>query len=96
MNADAIPARAAASPLLPGATLGGIVATYMETHGLNLGDRVMKDVGMPVSSTLYANFSPNVALGAVALGVSMAVLGALLPSIRAAGIQPVDAMRSRR
>lgn len=79
-----------------GAALGGLGATWMETHGLNMGDRVLKDIAMPVSTTLYADFTPSVALGAVALGVLMAVLGALLPSVRAAGIQPVDAMRSRR
>lgn len=81
---------------VPGAALGGLAAVYLERHGFDLGDRVTKDVAMPFKTTLYADFTPSVALLAVLLGVVMAVLGALLPSARAAGIQPVDAMRSRR
>ena len=81
---------------LPGVVLGAIVSFFLERDGIEMGEKISSQVSMPISTTFRADLSLEVTLISFALGLSMAALGALLPSIRAAGIQPVDAMRSHR
>ncbi|MCK6522238.1 ABC transporter permease [Myxococcota bacterium] len=81
---------------VPGVALGALVAYYLELNGVEMGEKISADVSLPMSTTFHADLSVEVALVSLALGLCMAALGALLPSIRAAGIQPVDAMRSHR
>ena len=75
---------------------GAIVSFFLERDGIEMGEKISAQVSMPISTTFRADLSLEVTLISFALGLSMAALGALLPSIRAAGIQPVDAMRSHR
>jgi putative ABC transport system permease protein len=79
-----------------GVLLGAIPARYAETHGVVLGDDISSKITIPVNSTFYADLSVDIVVLAFLLGLLIAALGALLPSIRATAIQPVDAMRSRR
>ena len=51
---------------------------------------------MPMKVTFYADLTPEIMVQALVLGVVIAVVGASLPALRAASIQPVSAMRIRR
>ncbi len=81
-----------------GAALGALPAWYLAVHGVTLGEELADTVGasLPMKATFYASLTPGILLGAVVLGAAIAVLGAILPALRAASIQPVVAMRVRR
>lgn len=80
-----------------GVALGALPSMYMETHGLDIGSAVSKMPDtMPVNRMIRADWSLDVGLRAFGLGLLMALVGAATPSIRAARIQPVEAMRARR
>ena len=80
-----------------GVILGSGVAIVMERYGVDLGATAsdLPDT-IPANSTLYPDWSPEIALAAFGLGLLMAFIGAASPALRAARIQPVTAMRARR
>lgn len=77
---------------------GGLLAwAWLERHGINLGAAVKGlPSAIPINSIVYGDVKPSQLVTAFVLGLVMALVGALIPAIRAAGIQPVEAMRSRR
>jgi putative ABC transport system permease protein len=81
-----------------GVALGALGGTYLELYGVELGEQVTQnmDASLPIQTTLYADMSPDVAGQALLLGFCMAVVGTALPALRAASIQPVEAMRARK
>jgi ABC-type lipoprotein release transport system permease subunit len=80
-----------------GVFLGSLAALRLEAVGMDLGAAADKmPATLPVNRVLHADWTPEIALLAFALGLLMALLGAALPSLRATAIQPVIAMRSRR
>ena len=80
-----------------GVALGSLAALRLEAVGLDLGAAADKmPATLPVNRVLYADWTPEIALLAFGLGLMMALLGAILPSLRATAIQPVIAMRARR
>lgn len=80
-----------------GAGLGSLLAIGLEGVGIDLGGaaRNLPDT-MPVNRILHPIWTPEQGLRAFALGLVMAVVGSFTPSLRAARIPPVQAMRSRR
>lgn len=78
-----------------GVALGTLPALWLQTYGVVFSDTVAGKVSIPVDTTLYARLDANILLGAFALGVLTSVLGAVFPALRAASIQPVDAMRRK-
>lgn len=81
-----------------GVTLGALGGYYFQVHGVSLGQEMVDEAGanFPVSATIYAEVSPDILLQCLMLGLLTAALGALLPSLRAASIDPSSAMRARR
>lgn len=80
-----------------GVVLGTLPSLYLESHGFDLGTLVSKMPDtMPVNRVFRADWTPQVALLAFGLGLLMALVGSASPAIRAALIQPVQAMRARR
>lgn len=80
-----------------GAVLGGAGGYWLQVHGVNLGNLVDKlPASIPMNSTIYGHVTPGILGSAVLLGLSMAVVGGILPALRAARIEPVEAMRHRR
>jgi putative ABC transport system permease protein len=83
-----------------GAALGLILgmgpALYLESHGVKLGEGLTSKTGFPLASTIHANFTWGIACLSACLGVLTALLGSLVPALRAAAIQPVNAMRRKR
>lgn len=82
---------------LIGTAVGSAVAIWMEQTGIDLGSAAadLPDT-IPTNSTMYPDWSPEIALVAFILGLVMAFIGSASPALRAARIQPVTAMRARR
>jgi ABC-type lipoprotein release transport system permease subunit len=51
---------------------------------------------VPLAETMYGELSAEIALMSFGLGLLMALLGTLVPALRAASIQPIEAMRAGR
>jgi putative ABC transport system permease protein len=81
---------------IAGAVLGAVPAWYLTKHGLHLGARTAANAGMMIAETLHGSLTASVVFSAFVLGVVMALVGSLVPALRAATIQPVEAMRSGR
>jgi putative ABC transport system permease protein len=83
---------------LAGITIGGLAGLYLEINGVLLGEELTKnlDAAIPFTARLYADVSPAVLATAFGLGLAMAFVGSAAPALRAASIQPVEAMRARR
>lgn len=81
---------------LLGIALGAWPAWLLERYGIRIGEKAASNVALPVSETLHGELTLEIVLMAFGLGLVMAVLGSVLPALRAASIQPVSAMRSGR
>ncbi len=86
----------AAAGGMAGLLLGIGPAWLLETRGIRIGERLAGSFSAPVSQTVYGDLTPAVVIIALAMGLLMALLGSVVPAIRAASIQPVSAMRSGR
>lgn len=82
---------------LLGAIVGSIAALALQQVGIDLGSVAegMPDT-LPVHRTLHLRWTPDVAARALALAFVVAGLGSAIPALRAARIQPVEAMRSKK
>jgi len=80
-----------------GVIVGSLGSIAMEASGVDLGSAVsnLPDT-VPANRVLHPDWSPALSLIAFALGVVMAFIGSASPALRAARIQPVIAMRTRR
>jgi putative ABC transport system permease protein len=79
-----------------GLLLGVGPAWLLETRGIHIGDRLASSAQAVVSETIRGDLTLEGMVNAFALGLLMALLGSLLPALRAASIQPVSAIRSGR
>ena len=71
-------------------------AVYLEQVGVDLGSELSAKAGMPIASTIHGDLTSSIVLVSLVLGIAIAILGALIPSLRAAAITPVSAMRSSK
>jgi len=80
-----------------GTALGSIGGWLLQTKGITLGDEVIDKMGsgFPISATLYGEMTWSIVATSLVFGFIIALVGAALPAIRAAAIQPVTAMRAR-
>lgn len=83
---------------LAGGGLGAAIGSLLERTGISLKQDVVERMGatLPMKATFYADLTPEIVVNAMALGLFIALLGAILPALRAASIQPVAAMHARR
>ena len=79
-----------------GVSLGSVPAWWLSRYGVLIGGQTVGNMGLPVSEVMRAELSVSVVAGAFILGLITAAVGALVPALRAASIQPVTAMRSGR
>lgn len=79
-----------------GAALGAIPSWLLSTKGIHIGEQVTSSSELPISETLYGDLTLQVIITAFGLGLLMALVGSLVPALRAASIPPVSAMRSGR
>lgn len=82
---------------LLGTGIGAAFGSWLEEHGVTLGSVADKVGGtLPIKATVYADVTPGIVVTSILLGLTIAVVGAVLPALRAASIQPVTAMHARR
>jgi len=83
---------------MAGALLGSIPAMYLEKNGIHYGQDLVDDFGtdFALTTNMTGDLTPEILLLAVVVGVITAALGAFFPAIRAARIQPYEAMRAKR
>lgn len=83
---------------LVGVLLGLGPSWLLHSRGIELGEEVASSLAadLGVTATVYGQLSAGVVLGAFLLGILAALIGSIIPSIRATRVQPVVAMRSRR
>jgi putative ABC transport system permease protein len=79
-----------------GLLLGLGPAWLLETRGIHIGARLASSTQSVISETIRGDLTLQGMVNAFALGLLMALLGSLLPALRAASIQPVSAIRSGR
>jgi ABC-type lipoprotein release transport system permease subunit len=79
-----------------GVALGAYPAWLLETRGITIGERTAASTSLMISETLRGDLNWRAVLTAFSLGLLMALLGSLVPALRAASIQPVAAMRGGR
>ncbi len=79
-----------------GVMLGSIPARVLEIRGVDLGDEMTAKVDVPIASVVHADLTWEIALWVFLLGFVVAVVGSALPALRAASVQPVEAMRRRK
>ncbi|MFC1476991.1 ABC transporter permease [candidate division KSB1 bacterium] len=75
-----------------GLAVGGFGGYLMETHGLTMGE-IVNDFPMPLRQTLYADLQWSQAVVALAVGIIISALSALPPALKAARLEPTDALR---
>ena len=82
---------------LGGAALGSAAGWYLEVYGVTLGD-VADKVGeaFPIQTTVYGDLTADIIVTTIVIGLLIAVLGAIVPAVRAGSIPPVTAMKPRR
>ncbi len=82
---------------LAGIVLGIGPAWLLHARGVEIGDvATTLAADLPVTATVYGELTAGVVLGSFLLGLLAAFIGSVIPSIRAAYVQPVVAMRTRR
>ncbi len=81
---------------LVGVGLGVYPAWWLETHGIRIGERTASSVNLGFSEVVRGDLTSDIVVSAFALGLLMALVGSLIPALRAASIAPVSAMRSGR
>jgi ABC-type lipoprotein release transport system permease subunit len=81
---------------LVGVLLGSGPAWLLSTRGIHYGARIAANSAFGVSETMYGQYDLRTAASCFVLGVVMALVGSLVPALRAASIQPVTAMRTGR
>ncbi len=76
-----------------GVVLGGYWAIFLEINGLSLGT-ISESFSIPVRTVIYSDFRIIHGVSAFALGLAMSVLAAFLPAVKAARMEPTDALRT--
>ncbi len=81
-----------------GVLLGSPVALYLERNGVTYAQDMLDEAGgeFPLTAVMTGDLTADIVMLALFCGVFTAVLGAFFPALRAASIQPYEAMRARR
>jgi len=76
-----------------GLIAGVLPALYMEGIGITIPQSLLAKVDLPFAETMHAELSQETVALAYVTAIGAALIGSLLPALRAASITPVTAMR---
>jgi ABC-type lipoprotein release transport system permease subunit len=77
-----------------GVALGALICAYYHVYPMDYFASVMETIEFPMDSTIQFGIDPLGWLQALVLGTSVAALLSLLPSWRAARMNPVESIKS--
>ena len=77
-----------------GSILGIFGGVYLEQNGLDITTSWAQDISLPIRDTMYGRLSPDIVLVAILLGLAVAVGGSVGPALRAARLEPANALRA--
>jgi putative ABC transport system permease protein len=84
----------AAIGALAGVIIGGLLAAVFSQNPIRMGDLYGNTFAdMPMSQSIFLAFSPLILLRAWLMGVVIASLFTLIPSLKSAFVEPVEALR---
>ncbi|MCL2765416.1 MAG: ABC transporter permease [Treponema sp.] len=84
----------AAFGALAGVILGGLIAGFFSQNPIRMGDLYGNTFSeMPMSQSIFLAFSPFILLRAWIMGVVVASIFTLIPSLKSAFVEPVEALR---
>ena len=84
----------AAFGALAGVIVGGLIAGIGSNYPIRMGDLYGNTFSeMPLSNAIFFQFSPLILLRAWIMGVVVASLFTLIPSLKSAFVEPVEALR---
>ena len=84
----------AAFGALAGITVGGLIAAVFSKYPIRMGDLYGNTFAeMPMSNAIFMGFSPSILVQAWVMGVVIASLFTLIPSLKSAFVEPVEALR---
>ena len=79
---------------LAGVIIGGIIAGVFSVYPIRMGDLYGNTFSeMPMSQTIFTAFRPFLLIRAWLMGVVVASLFTLIPSLKSAFVEPVEALR---
>jgi len=77
-----------------GVIVGGLIAGVFSQYPIRMGDLYGNTFSeMPMSNAIFMEFSPLILLRAWVMGVVVASLFTLIPSLKSAFVEPVEALR---
>ena len=84
----------AAFGALAGVIAGGVIAGVFSKYPIRMGDLYGNTFSeMPMSNAIFMGFSPFILIRAWIMGVVVASLFTLIPSLKSAFVEPVEALR---
>ncbi|MCL2214959.1 MAG: FtsX-like permease family protein [Treponema sp.] len=84
----------AAFGALAGVTIGGIITGLLSNYPIRLMEQFGSTFSeMPMSNAIFFQFSPAILLQAWLMGVVVASIFTLIPSLKSAFVEPVEALR---
>jgi putative ABC transport system permease protein len=84
----------AAFGALAGVIIGGLITGIGSHFPIRMGDLYGNTFSeMPLSNAIFFTFSPAILLRAWLMGVGVASVFTLIPSLRSAFVEPVEALR---
>lgn len=78
---------------LAGTAIGVAVSLYFQFYGIDF-TRILSAVNMPMDNVIYCSINTGKLIQAVAVGVLASVLVSISPSLKAARMNPVEAIKS--
>lgn len=75
-----------------GLAVGGYFGYYLETTGLNIG-KVVENFPIPMRQTIYGDLRLSHMVSAFIIGICLSLAGAFFPALKAARMEPTDALR---
>jgi putative ABC transport system permease protein len=76
-----------------GVAFGAAIGLFLQNVGVTIGDQLTSVVNIPMDNVFYALVTPGMLAQAFASGIIVSVIAGLYPAVKAARMQPTQALR---